>query len=303
MITLSLLVNILLASQINHTPQVMVTIKPIHALVSGVMTDIGKPELLLAGGESPHTYNMKPSQVRQLHQVDLLIWVGSNVETFLQKTLTSLEEKKQFRLDKVSGLHLLKTRKGGRWLAHHHHSSHNDMQTREIDPHIWLDPNNAKVIVNAVAYTLSQMDAQNATHYEQNALRLIQRIEELDQRLTRQLTPLKAMPFLVFHDAYQYFEYHYGLTAVGTVTLASEQLPGAKRLHELRTQIQTQGVKCVFSEPQFTSHLITTLLEDTSAYHGELDPIGSTLKAGTEAYFMLLQNLADNFELCLLPKD
>lgn len=299
MIAYSLFFSILLTLPI-EVPHVVVTLKPIHALVSGVMTDVGKPDLLLSGGESPHTYNMKPSQVRQIQQADLLIWVGGGMETFLQKSLSVLEEKKQLRLDKIEGLHLLKIRKGDSWDAHQHHHS---ARIEEIDSHIWLDPDNAQVIVNAVAQTLSQLDEPHATVYKRNATQLIERIKAFDQQLIQQLKPYQAKPFLVFHDAYHYFEQHYGLTAVGTVTLSSEHTSSAKRIYELRTQIKTQGIICVFSEPQFTPRLIATLLEDTLARHGELDPLGAPLEAGTDAYFKLLQNLADAFAECFLPKN
>lgn len=301
MIAYSLFFSVLLTLPV-EIPHVVVTLKPIHALVSGVMTDVGKPDLLLSGSESPHTYNMKPSQVQQIQQADLLVWIGNGVETFLQKSLSVLEDKKQLRLDKIEGLRLLKVRKGDSWQTHQH-SAHHHARVEEIDPHIWLDPDNAQVIVDAVAQTLSQLDEPHATVYKHNATQLIERIKAFDQQLIQQLKPYQAKPFLVFHDAYHYFEQHYGLTAVGTVTLSPGHTPSVKRIQELRTQIKTQGIICVFSEPQFTPRLIATLLEDTLARHGELDPLGATLEAGTDAYFKLLQNLADAFAECFLPKN
>jgi len=290
-------------------PQVVVTIKPIHALVSGVMDGVGTPQLLLQGGESPHSYSLRPSHVRQLHAADLLIWVGPTVETFLEKTLTTLSDKtKRLRLLDVQGLTLLKARKGGIWETHHHSddfayarddvSHHADF---EIDPHIWLDPHNAKVMLQAIAQTLSQIDVNNAARYMANATRFLARLEQLDQGLKHRLAPLSALPYLVFHDAYQYFEHRYGLSAVGAISLSPETRPSVRRLYQLRVRIKSQQVRCVFSEPQFESALVATVIEDTSAGREILDPLGADLAAGIEAYFSLLRNLANSLNLCLMP--
>jgi len=303
LLTLSVQANSALA------PQVVVTIKPIHALVSGVMDGVGTPQLLLQGGESPHSYSLRPSQVRQLHAADLLIWVGPTVETFLEKTLTTLSDKtKRLRLLDVQGLTLLKARKGGIWETHHHSddfayarddvSHHADF---EIDPHIWLDPHNAKVMLQAIAQTLSQIDVNNAARYMANATRFLARLEQLDQGLKHRLAPLSALPYLVFHDAYQYFEHRYGLSAVGAISLSPETRPSVRRLYQLRVRIKSQQVRCVFSEPQFESALVATVIEDTSAGREILDPLGADLAAGIEAYFSLLRNLANSLNRCLMP--
>jgi zinc transport system substrate-binding protein len=294
-----------LTAQANSTapvPHVVVTIKPIHALVSGIMDGVGTPHLLLQGGESPHSYSLRPSQVKQLHAADLLIWVGPAVEIFLEKTITTLSDKtKRLRLLKVQGLTLLKGRKGGAWETHHHDDSHHG--AFDVDPHIWLDPDNAKVIVQTIAHALSQIDANNAIHYTANATRLTKCLDQLDQNLTHQLAPVKDLPYLVFHDAYQYFEHRYGLTVVGAISLSPETRPSAKRLRLLRARIKNQQVRCVFSEPQFESALVATLIEDTSVRRGTLDPLGAELAAGTSVYVTLLRNLAKSLKQCLLNQD
>ncbi len=279
-------------------PQVVVTIKPIHALVSGVMDGVGTPYLLLPGGESPHSYSLHPSQIRRLHRATLVVWVGPSVETFLEKTMTTLSDKIQIlRLIEVPDLSLLKVRDGKAWETHHL-DEHPDNEF-EIDPHIWLSPDNAKVIVQAIAQTLSQIDANNAARYTANAIRLLEQLEQLDQTLKQQLAPIKELPYLVFHDAYQYFEHHYGLTAVGAITLSPESRPSVRRLYQLRTRLKKQKIRCVFSEPQFESGLVTTLIEGSLVRRGILDPLGADLVAGTESYFTLLGNLADSLKQCL----
>lgn len=284
-------------------PQVVVTIKPIHALVSGVMEGVNTPYLLLPGGESPHSYSLRPSQVEQLHTARLVIWVGPTVEGFLTKILTTLSQKNQIlRLMEIPGLTQLEVRKGKTWETHHHDDSHDDDPHHsefEIDPHIWLSPHNAKVIVQAIAQTLQEIDSKNTARYAANAARLVEQLKQLDQSLKQQLAPIKELPYLVFHDAYQYFEDYYGLMTIGAVTLSPETRPSVKRLHQLRTHLKNQQIRCVFSEPQFESALVATLIEGTSTQRGILDPLGTELAVGTESYFGLLRNLADSLTQCL----
>jgi len=286
----------ILITSANHAavPQVVVTIKPIHSLVSGVMEGVDTPYLLLSGGESPHHYSLRPSQVRQLHRAAVVIWVAPTVETFLEKVVATLGDKTRIlRLIEVPGLNLLKVREGKTWETHHHDSGF------EIDSHIWLSPDNAKVIVQAVARTLSLADANNAARYAANAVRLVERLEQLDQALKQQLAPVKELPYLVFHDAYQYFEHHYGLTAVGAVALSPESRPSVRRLYQLRASMKKQQIRCVFSEPQFEPALVATLIEGTSVRRGVLDPLGADLPVGVEGYFTLLGNLAESLRRCL----
>lgn len=281
------------------TPQVVATIKPIHALVSGVMAGIETPYLLLPGGESPHSYSLHPSQVRRLHGATLVIWIGPTVESFLEKTLTTLSKQTEIlRLIDLADLTRLEVRKGKNWETHYYHADahHTDF---EVDPHIWLSPENAKIIVQTIAQTLIKMDAKNAERYTANANHLVEQLDQLDQDLKQQLAAVKGIPFLVFHDAYQYFEQHYGLKAIAAVSLSSEIRPSVKRLYQLKRFLKKQKNRCVFSEPQFGSALIDTLIENSSARRAELDPLGAQLPAGTESYFILLRNMADSVKECL----
>ncbi len=174
-------------------------------------------------------------------------------------------------------------------LRHHH----------EGDPHIWLSPDNGVVIVTLIEHELSTIDPDNAEHYRNNAEHLRQRIRQLDATLAQRLSAVGKQPYIVFHDAYQAFEKHYGLNAIGSVTLTPDRMPGAKRLHQLRKRIDEQGARCLFSEPQFKPKLIHTLVDGTEAKSGLLDPLGSDLTAGPDAYFELMENLADALVNCL----
>jgi zinc transport system substrate-binding protein len=280
----------------------MVTIKPIHALVSGIMEGVGIPDLLLSGGESPHSYSLRPSQIRKLRQANLVIWVSPTVETFLEKLITTLDEKNQIlRLIDLPRLKLLKIRKGKDWESNHYHHHHHELPNNKfaIDPHIWLNPENAKIIVQAIAQTLSKIDPNNTTHYKTNAANLITRLEQLDNNLKQQLDSVKTQQFLVFHDAYQYFEQKYELKVAGAINLSPETRPSVRRLYQLRRRLKKQQIRCVFSEPQFQSALIATVIEGSSVQRGILDPLGADLVVGVEAYFSLLNNMAKSLKQCL----
>ncbi|MDM8568844.1 zinc ABC transporter substrate-binding protein [Thiotrichales bacterium HSG1] len=276
-------------------PKVVVTLKPIHALVSGVMDGIATPHLLLSGKESPHSYNLYPSQMRQLHAANLIIWVGPTVESFLDKALNTVNKNtKILSLIDISELKLLQIRKN--WETHHNHEYNGQLN---IDPHIWLSSDNAKVIVQTVAKTLSRIDADNEVQYNINANNIIVRLNQLEQTLQQRLEPVKNLPYLVFHDAYQYFEEQYGLNVMGAVKLSPEAHPSIKHLHNLRIDLKKQKIICIFSEPQFESSLINTLIGDNAVRLGMLDPLGIDLPNGIDSYFTLLNNMADSLKQCL----
>ena len=303
------------SGQAQQAPKVFVTVKPVHALVVGVMQGVGEPYLLLKGGESPHSYTLKPSDARALSESTLVFWVGESLETFLEHPLETLGKQARIvELAEAKGIETLEGREGGAWesheAAHDHDKKHDHSHDKKhahaahdgIDGHLWLDPNNAEAIVTVAAETLAEIDPANAAAYRDNAQRVIARIEALDAELTAQLAPVKDRPYIVFHDAYQYFEAHYGLKAVGSITLSPERQPSAQRLTEIRKRLADSGAACVFSEPQFRPALVDVVIEGSKAKRGELDPIGATLKAGPDAYFEVMRGLATSLRNCLMPQ-
>ncbi|MFN4089584.1 MAG: zinc ABC transporter substrate-binding protein [Alphaproteobacteria bacterium] len=178
--------------------------------------------------------------------------------------------------------------------AHGHDHAHGTH-----DMHVWLDPANARAIVQHVATVLGEADGANAAAYEANAERTIGRLDELDAELRAKLEPVRAAPFIVFHDAYQYFERAYGLSAAGSVTISPEHAPGARRLSEIRTRIADSGARCVFSEPQFDAGLVATVAEGTPARIAELDPLGVGVEPGPDLYFTVLRSLGSAIGDCL----
>ena len=283
-------------------PQVAASIKPVQALVAGVMQGIAEPELLIEGGASPHDYSLRPSDVRGLAEAQAVFWIGESLEFALVKPLANVERTRSVELAQTPDLQLLPLRAGGTWKTRDHpsHGKHQEEHGHgQYDPHIWLDPHNAMAMVRHISTVLGEVDPAHKAIYEKNRTLLIERLEALDRELAAQLEPIEDLPYIVFHDAYQYFERRYALNVQGAIVLSPEHRPGARRVLEIRERIQASGARCVFSEPQFRSALVETLIEDTGARHGILDPVGAKLAAGPEMYFQLLRDLAASLRECL----
>ena len=276
-------------------PQVVVSIKPIHALVSAVMKGVAEPQLLIKGGGSPHGYALRPSEARALSRADLIVWVGPQLESFLEKPLATLgQNARQLELTREMRSQLLSVREQGNWESHAHDEELQHGEDDEINPHLWLDPRLAKQVVAHTADALANIDPTHQQLYQTNASAVMERLDTLHRQLQAKLAAVKTVPYVVFHDAYQYFEVAYGLNAVGSITVNPERQSGAKRISEMREKIKRLQARCVFSEPQFEPRLLATLIEGSDTRTGVLDPLGAELTAGAESYFLLMNNLADN---------
>ncbi|WP_330166405.1 zinc ABC transporter substrate-binding protein [Rhizobium sp. C4] len=284
---------------------VVVSIKPIHSLVASVMQGVGEPSLIVKGAASPHTYTMKPSDAAALAKADVVFWTGHDMEKFMEKPLASLSGKAtSVALLETPAIATLKPREGGTFEPHEHegeaaHADHDHDHEEETDPHFWLDPENARAAVKVIAATLSAADPAHATAYSENAARTDADLAALETKIATELAPYKGKPFIVFHDAYQYFEKRFGLSATGSVTISPEVQPGAARIAEIEKKIKTLGAVCIFSEPQFEPKLMDTIAAGTKTFRGELDPEGASLTEGADLYPRLLQSLADNLKDCL----
>lgn len=290
-------------------PAVVASIKPVHALAAAIMDGVGTPALLIEGGGSPHAYSLRPSEAERLQRADVVLWIGPELETFLAKALHSLTANATVvALHDVEGMRLLPLRDGGLWAAHDHgdddehgHDAHDPSEPGTADMHMWLDPANGRAMAAGIVAALSAADPAHQARYAANGARLDERLARLDTELATALAPIADRPYVVFHDAYQYFEHRYRLSPVGSITLDPDLKPSARRLAEMRAAIREREAVCVFSEPQFEPAAVATLIEGTGARPGVLDPLGATVAAGADAYPLLLQNLATALIGCLTP--
>lgn len=287
-------------------PEVVVSIKPLHSLAAAVMEGAGTPRLLVGGNASPHSYTLRPSDAKALNQAALVAWVGPGLEGFLEKPLASLSGKARIvSMADLPGALRLPPREGGAWEPHpghdeaeQDHDHGHDHHETNYDAHMWLDIGNAKLFVAALGEELSRIDPDHAALYQNNSRAEQARLDALDGTLTKELSGEKA-PFVVFHDAYQYFEHRYGLNAVGSITVGADRQPGAKRIKEIQVRLGEAKARCVFREPQFSPALVKTVTEGSAVRTGMLDPLGADIAEGPAQYFEMMGALSRNLRDCL----
>ena len=300
-------------------PKVVTSIKPLHSLISYVMDGVGSPNLLVDGSSSPHTFQLKPSHATMLQEADVVFWIGEDLESFLETPLDSIAvNARKITLMDSDQIELLKFREKNVFEDHHdEHEGHDDHDEHEehadghdeheghddhghhhgeFDIHFWLDPEIAKSIVKIASLELSEVDPANQATYQTNASNAV---SELDKLINDTRTKINSdAKYIVFHDAYQYFEQRFGIEVIGALTVNPEVLPGAKQLAEIREVIEHERVNCLFSEPQFNPSIANTIAQDTGIKAAVLDPLGAELEPGKELYFQLINDMASSFESC-----
>ena len=318
-----------LVSSANADVKVVTSIKPIHSLASYVMDGVGKPDVIVDGYNSPHGFSLKPSHAKMLENADLVIWVGEDLEAFLEKPLNTIAKKaKNIEVMDLKGIKKLEFREKNIFEGHddhghdehkdehkeHGHDEHKDEHKEhghdehkekdaheghhhgEHDPHVWLDPMNAKVIIKEITKQLVQIDSKNSAAYKANSKKALADIDKLTKAIKKDLN--KDLRFVVFHDAYQYFEKRFNIQVLGALTVNTDVMPGAEQLSEIREVIEHEKVNCIFSEPQFNPSIIKSIAKDTKVKTGILDPLGAKLDKGKNLYFDLLNDMASSFKGC-----
>ncbi len=293
-------------AQASGFPRVVVSIKPVHSIVASIMEGVGTPELIVKGAASPHTYNLKPSDAQTLQDADIVFWLGHDLEAFLDKPLETLGSKAEVvSFLAMDGIAVLPPRESGTFEHHDHGEAadkghdHAHEEGEEVDAHIWLDPENAKAMARGVTTTLSKADPDHAAAYKANQDRLLARLDTLEKDIAATVLPVRDKPFIVFHDAYQYFEQRFGVNVAGSITVSPDHLPGAARVAEIQAKVRELGATCVFSEPEFEPKLVKVVMEGTPAKSGVLDPEAGAIPEGPDLYFEMMNSLATSISTCL----
>jgi zinc transport system substrate-binding protein len=333
-LSIGLMATLLSTAAMAEVPQVATDIAPVHSLVAQVMGDLGEPALIVRPGASPHGYSMRPSEAAALESADLVVWIGEGLTPWLEGPVETLGEGAAvLELMSVEGTILHDYREGATFGAHDHEEAekaeahdhdhkhdhdhdhdhkhdhgHEKAETHAgdhaghdhsgSDAHAWLDPANGRIWLGAIAAELSRLDPDNAATYAANAAQGQTALEALEAELSAELAPLADMRFVVFHDAYQYFERRFGLSATGAISLSDASAPSAGRIAELRAAVADLGATCVFAEPQFSRGLVDTVFADAATV-GLLDPLGQDLEPGAGLYPQVLRNMAGAFSSCL----
>ncbi len=284
-------------------PRVVASIRPLHALVASVMRGVATPRLLVSGNNSPHGYQLKPSERVILEEADVIFLISPQFEAFLDHALESLPKNVlSVAVADTSEIDLLPQRRGGVWEAHSHEGErhhHDEGETSGMDYHVWLDPVRAKAIISTIETSLSARYPQHALAFHTNATQMATTLTALDATLATRLNTVKDIPFIVFHDGYQYMEARYGLHAVGSITLHPDAPVSVRRLRELRQKIAASGAICVFREPRYSARLVESLTRGTPAHIATLNPMEYADSANQDYYATSLNALASALTECL----
>ena len=310
--------------------KVVTTIKPLHSLISRIMETRGEPQLIIEGTNNPHTFVFKPSHANMIEEADIVFWIGEDLEAFMEKPLNSLAknakkiafmdsdsiEKLKFREENIFDDHDDHDDHGhkdddhddhddhdGHDDEHEGHDDHDDHAGHhdghnhgEFDAHIWLDPENAKEMVKIIRDELIKIDPDGQRQYSVNAAGATLELDNLINSVEKELS--KDISYIVFHDAYQYFETRFGVKSAGSLTLNPDVLPGAKQIADIQDLINDKGIKCIFSEPQYNPKIIETLGNDMNISTGVMDPLGAYIDAGPSMYSELINEIANSIKNC-----
>jgi len=308
LLTLSLTATLMGGTAFADVPSVAVDIAPVHSLVTRVMEGVGTPDLIIQAGASPHEYSLRPSEAAALQDANLVFWIGSGLTPWLTDIIETLAPNANVtELLEADGTIELGFRKGALFEAHDDHkedddhsdddhkeeeAGHDEHEHGNHDPHAWLSPQNAMTWMNVIAGQLSAADPDNAGAYFANAAAGRAETKVLIGEVTATLDPVRDGRFIVFHDAYQYFETDFNFPASGAISISDASDPSPARIAEIQDRIAEQGIDCVLVEPQFNPGLVATVIEGSNAQTGILDPLGSDLKPGSALYPQLIRNLS-----------
>jgi zinc transport system substrate-binding protein len=297
-----------------EVPNVAADIASVHSLVARVMQGVGEPSLIVAPGASPHEYNLRPSEAGALQEADLVFWVSPDLTPWLNGAIETLAGNATVtELLEVDGTTELPLREGALFEAHahgdenrddHDHEEHADHGQEghnhcDHDPHAWLSPDNGAIWLNAIAAQLSAADPDNAGAYFANATAGHEELAALNTEINGILDPVRDGNFIVFHDAYQYFEAAFDFPASGAISVSDASDPSPARVAEIQARVAEQNVSCVLSEPQYNSGIVAAVMDGSEANTGVRDPLGSDLELGPDLYGKVLRNLATALADCL----
>lgn len=292
------------------TAQIVTSIKPLAFIASAVAEGVTSTEILVPTGASPHDYHLKPSDREKLKNAELVLWIGEDVDEFLEKSIDALPKEKVLTIsdfDEIKPLLVHQEDEDEHHHNHHHNHAHKHKHDHDHDHdhdhstnwHLWYSADISQVVAKHLAQRLSKVYPQQKTKIEQNLAEFNRTLTQQQVQIKQQLSAVKNKGFYVFHDAYSYFNQSYGLNQVGYFTINPLVAPGAKTLNKIKREIKEHKVNCLFAEPQFTPKVIESLRKATGVKVGKLDPMGDKVQLGKNAYVNFLQYTADSYLACL----
>lgn len=297
-IFVAFIASFLLIGSAQAEVRVLTSIKPLQLIAAAVQDGVAIPEVLLPPGASPHNYALRPSDVRKVQSVDLLYWIGPDMEGFMPRVLNG-RTLPSVAVQDLPGLKLRHFAEANHSHAEEADEHDHDHRPGTLDAHLWLSPANARVIAAKIAADLGAADPANAAHYQRNLKAFDERLDALDARLKKRLAGVEGKPYFVFHEAFDYFEDAYGLKHAGVFSVAAEVQPGAQHVAAMRARLQEVGKTCVFSEPPLRPRLAETLVAGLPVKLAELDALGGYTPATAQGYEQVLEKLGNDLAGCL----
>lgn len=325
--SLSAVATLMGGTTMADVPNVAVDIAPVHSLVARVMEGVGTPDLILPPGASPHEYSLRPSEAAALQSADIVVWMGEDLAPWMEDAIGTLAENASvLTLLDANETMLLAFREGALFEEHQHDEEHADDEHMHdhdhneehdhaddeghehdehghahgaYDSHAWLSPTNAATWLNLIAAELSAADPDNAGVYFANAAAGRDELETLKAEVNATLAPVRDRSFVVFHDAYQYFEADFSFPASGAISLSDATDPSPARIAEIQGRVREEGIDCVLTEPQFNPGIVAVVLEGTAVNTGVSDPLGAELEPGPALYPQLIRDLATTLAECM----
>jgi len=291
---------------------VVTSIRPLGFIVAAIADGVISTEVqvLLPDGASPHNYALCPSDLQRLHDADLIVWVGMEMEAFLGKPLMKLATSKQIAiapLAKIAGL-LMTSNQHDQSINNHQHRNHQTVNPLIIDQHynynnydmhVWLSPKIARLAAITIHNNLLELMPQKKNKLDANLRQFKYKLAQSEKNIASMLKPLQGKGYFVFHDAYGYFEKQFGLVPLGHFTVNLAISPGARRLYQIKTQLVEREAVCIFTEPQFKPAIINAITRDTNVRIGNLDPLGNGIKLSKDSYMKFLFQLSKQYVSCL----
>jgi zinc transport system substrate-binding protein len=304
MLSSALMLLVLMVSLEVHADRLRIvsSIAPVHAIVIAVTGERAHADLLLKGSASPHHFSLKPSHAQMLQEADFVVLIDFGLESFLQRPVRSAQGIKAIELANSPGIKVWETREIGVLSSEHgksrSHGHDHDHESHHDDLHLWLDPLNVIAMADYLATVLSTADPDGEAIYRENSERFKERVESVAETIQSQLSPYTNQSYVVFHDAFQYFEKRFGLMSPAVLTLNPEMAPSAKVVREIREYLRSSETRCVFREPQFSPAILSSLTEGLSVTVAELDPLGDNTAMDVDYYPQIILGMAQSLESC-----
>jgi zinc transport system substrate-binding protein len=285
---------------------VVTDISPVQSLVQMVAGDLAKVDVIVRPGATPHSYALRPSEARALQNAELVVWIGPELAPWLVDAIETIAvNAENLSLIDVENTLVLPTRMGAQFGEHDHddhddHDDHAEADHDNVDPHVWLAPENAQIWVSAIAESLARVAPESAPVFRANAVEATASIAAAAGSARDNLSGYGDQPFVAYHDAFQYFEQSFGLSAAGALALSDATPPSASRLAEIRDVVARAGIVCAIAEPQFDSGLVDTVFGRNGGVSvAVLDPLAADITAGPNLYIDMIQDLASRLVDCL----